>query len=157
MHLVMERLDFRRAVEEGETYIRQFADMLCEDGTLEQNERDIINTEKIAAFFEQETGKRAALSDRLYREREFILQKKVDGADAIVQGIIDCYFEEDDGIVLIDYKNSYMGNGTTEAVIVERYRNQIELYREALEAAAGKAVKESYLYMFDLKKFIKIQ
>ena len=157
MHLVMERLDFRRSVEEGETYIRQFADMLCEDGTLEQNERDIINTEKIAAFFEQETGKRAALSDRLYREREFILQKKVDGADAIVQGIIDCYFEEDDGIVLIDYKNSYMGNGTTEAVIVERYRNQIELYREALEAAAGKAVKESYLYMFDLKKFIKIQ
>ena len=81
----------------------------------------------------------------------------MDGADAIVQGIIDCYFEEDDGIVLIDYKNSYMGNGTTEAVIVERYRNQIELYREALEAAAGKAVKESYLYMFDLKKFIKIQ
>ena len=26
----------------------------------------------------------------------------------IVQGIIDCYFEEEDGIVLIDYKNSYV-------------------------------------------------
>ena len=157
IHLLMERLDFRRAAEEGEPYIKEFADMLCEDGTLETNERNVIDTEKIAAFFEQETGKRAALSDRLYREREFILQKKVDGADAIVQGIIDCYFEEDDGIVLIDYKNSYMGNGTTEEEISERYRNQIQLYREALEKASGKAVKEAYLYMFDLKKFIKIK
>lgn len=157
MHLVMEKLDFRSALTEGENYILKFADKLFEDGTIEENEREAVNTEKIAAFFEQEVGKRAALSDRLYREREFILQKNVDGADAIVQGIIDCYFEEDDGIVLIDYKNSFVGNGIREQDIVERYKNQIELYTEALEEATGNDVKESYLYMFDMKKFIKIK
>ena len=97
------------------------------------------------------------MSDRLYREREFILQKEVNGTNAIVQGIIDCYFEENDGIVLIDYKNSYMGGGTTESDIAERYGNQIELYKEALEAAEGKNVSEAYIYLFDTKKFIKMR
>ncbi|MGN0704315.1 MAG: helicase-exonuclease AddAB subunit AddA [Lentihominibacter sp.] len=157
MHLVMETMDFRKALEEGEDYVRKFADRLYENGILEKEERAVINTENIAAFFEAETGKRAALSDRLYREREFILQKEVNGTDAIVQGIIDCYFEEDDGIVLIDYKNSYMGNGMTEEKIADRYRNQIELYKEALEAASGRIVREAYMYLFDMKKFIKIQ
>ena len=85
------------------------------------------------------------------------VSETVEMADDMRKEDIDCYFEEDDGIVLIDYKNSYMGNGTTEEEISERYRNQIQLYREALEKASGKAVKEAYLYMFDLKKFIKIK
>ena len=157
MHLVMETLDFRKALNEGEDYIAEFADRLCEDGILEAEERAVIKTENISAFFESETGKRAALSDRLYREREFILQKEVNGTNAIVQGIIDCYFEENDGIVLIDYKNSYMGGGTTESDIAERYGNQIELYKEALEAAEGKNVSEAYIYLFDTKKFIKMR
>ena len=157
MHLVMETLDFRKALNEGEAYITEFADKLCEDGILEAEERAVIKTENISAFFESETGKRAALSDRLYREREFILQREVNGTNTIVQGIIDCYFEENDGIVLIDYKNSYMGGGTTESDIAERYGNQIELYKEALEAAEGKSVREAYIYLFDTKKFIKMR
>jgi ATP-dependent helicase/nuclease subunit A len=66
----------------------------------------------------------------------------------IVQGIIDCYFEEtsdEDGkhIVLVDYKTNYDTAG-----IEEKYREQMALYKEALEKASGLPVTESYLYLF---------
>ena len=94
---------------------------------------------------------------RLEKEREFILNKDVNGVPAIVQGIIDCYFEEEDGLVLLDYKNSAVGDETGEDIIVKRYRKQIALYKEAIEEAEGKSVKEAYLYLFELQKFVEVK
>ncbi len=157
MHLVMEKLDFSRALEEGASYIEEKVSGLFEAGDLSEEERAVIDIENAAAFFEEEVGKRAARALRLEKEREFILQKEINGAKAIVQGIIDCYFEEEDGLVLVDYKNSFMGGSVSEDVIIDRYKGQIELYREALEAAEGKPVKEAYLYLFELKKFVEVK
>ena len=77
---------------------------------------------------------------------------KADSGDAaaaapqqiIVQGIIDCYFEEDGQLVLVDYKTSRTRD---QSKIAARYKLQIDLYRQALEAATGKPVKEAYLYL----------
>ncbi len=62
----------------------------------------------------------------------------------IVQGIIDCYFEEPSGLVLVDYKTSQTRD---KSKLAARYQLQIDLYRQALEAATGKPVKEAYLYL----------
>lgn len=156
MHLVMERIDFELALEKGSRYVRDKADELVSSGELSEEERAAIDVENVAAFFNDPIGRRAVRSLRLEKEREFILQKEVDGADAIVQGIIDCYFEEADGLVLVDYKNSFMGGNISEEDIADRYRGQIELYIEALEGAEEMPVKEAYLYLFELQKFISI-
>lgn len=157
MHLVMEKLDFSRAMEKGAPYIEEKVDSLTAAGDLSEEERAVIDIQNAAAFFEEEVGKRAARALRLEKEREFILQKEISGAKAIVQGIIDCYFEEDDGLVLVDYKNSFMGDRVSEDTIIDRYKGQIELYKEALETAEGKPVKEAYLYLFELKKFVAVK
>ena len=157
MHLVMEKTDFREAAARGREYISEVVEALKADGTLTEKEADVIRIENIEAFFEDEVGRRAAASENLNREREFILSMDIDGTSTIVQGIIDCYFEEEDGIVLIDYKNSYIGIGQGEGDIVERYRNQIRIYREALESAVHKPVKEAYLYLFTLKRFVSVK
>ena len=65
----------------------------------------------------------------------------------LLQGIIDCYFEEDDGIVLLDYKTDYVKQGM-EHKIKENYRSQIEFYTRAIETITGKKVKEKYIYLF---------
>ena len=52
------------------------------------------------AFFKSGIGKRAAEALSLDREREFIMEKEIDGQKTIVQGIIDCFFEEEDGMIL---------------------------------------------------------
>ena len=154
IHLVMEKLDFKKAADMGREYICQVAGRLHEDQLITEDERKVIEPDNIAAFFSQEPGRRAALSENLHKEREFIMQKEISGESVIVQGIIDCCFEEDDGMVLIDYKNSYAGSEADVKTIKDRYEGQISIYAEALEAAAGKPVKESYLYLFNLKKFI---
>ena len=69
-----------------------------------------IRIDQIQGFFAAPTGRRAAQARTFQKEREFILQKDVSGTQAIVQGIIDCFFEEEDGMVIIDYKNSYVGS-----------------------------------------------
>ncbi len=48
----------------------------------------------------------------------------------MIQGIIDCYFEEEEGLVLLDYKTDYV-NDIEE--IKNRYKIQIKYYEEALK------------------------
>jgi ATP-dependent helicase/nuclease subunit A len=152
----MEKLDFAKAASDGETYIIEVADNLLTDGSMDEAERNAVSISNIASFFKNDIGVRAAKSPALNKEKEFILLKEIDGAEAIVQGIIDCFFEEEDGIVLIDYKNSFMRNGISDQEIAERYSEQIKLYAEAITEATNKPVKEAYLYLFDVKKFVRI-
>lgn len=157
IHLIMEKLDFKKAADMGREYICQVIEGLYEDQLITEDERKVIEPDNIAAFFSGGPGRRAALSEKLHKEREFIMQKEISGEAVIVQGIIDCCFEEEDGVVLIDYKNSYTGSEADVKTIKDRYAAQISIYAEALEAAAGKPVKESYLYLFNLKKFILME
>ena len=81
-----------------------------------------------------------------------------DGNQVIVRGIIDCFFEEGDALVLLDYKTGSLKEvkaGNFDA-IKDRYKVQIDLYRDALEKATGKPDKEAYLYLTDAGEFIQI-
>lgn len=155
MHLVMEHLDFAKALEHGGSYIRETVEKLRSTGALSEQEAKAIRIDQIQGFFAAPTGRRAAQAHTLQKEREFILQKDVSGTQAIVQGIIDCFFEEEDGMVIIDYKNSYVGSEAEEEELRQRYGEQLALYKEALEASWGRPVKETWLYLFYLKKFIR--
>ena len=73
-----------------------------------------------------------------------------------LQGIIDCFFEEEDGIVLLDYKTDYVEEGNEEE-IADRYRAQLKYYKDALEKITEKKVKESYLYLFRIDKEVKVE
>jgi ATP-dependent helicase/nuclease subunit A len=76
------------------------------------------------------------------------------GADVLVRGVIDLWFEEADGIVLVDYKTDKQ---TDEEYYINNYDVQLELYKEALEKATGKKVKEIYIYAINVENgLIKI-
>ncbi len=82
------------------------------------------------------------------------------GAQSIVQGIIDCFFEEEGGLVLVDYKTTNVRSkgelaGRRESIRA-RYAAQINLYRRALEEATGKRVKEAYLYLTNIGEIIEM-
>lgn len=80
----------------------------------------------------------------------------------LIQGIIDVFWIEKDGIVLLDYKTDRVD---TEKELSERYAAQLKLYEEALNRvyenekdAAGNPlkVKEKLLYSFRLGKVIPV-
>ena len=65
----------------------------------------------------------------------------------ILQGIIDAFIMEEDGIILVDYKTDRVKDGEE---LRNRYQKQIDLYSEALEQILGKKVKRRVLYSFSL-------
>ena len=73
-----------------------------------------------------------------------------------MQGIMDAYFMEDGELILVDYKTDKVRKGE-EHILLERYRNQVLDYAEALSRAAGKPVKEAYIYSFGLGKEIEVE
>ena len=155
IHLVMEKTDFSAALKRGRPYIEERIDFLKNNGALTLREADSINIDNILGFFDSNIGIRAAKAQNIEKEREFILLKEVEGKETIVQGIIDCYFEDEEGLTLIDYKNIYVGKDVPEESIIEKYQNQLDFYKEAIFSSLGKKVDEAYIYLFNLKKFIK--
>lgn len=162
IHFVMQHVDLKKVNSINE--IKEEIDIMVTKELLTYEEAEIVNPEKILRFFESSIGKRILKSHRIYREAPFILKKKA--ADVIedledcteellIQGIVDCYFEEDDDLVLIDYKTGSVFDGNIERLL-RRYKVQMELYREALQVITRKRVKESYIYLFDIDKEVKI-
>ncbi len=96
----------------------------------------------------------------LYKEQQFVIgiparEMEVCSSDELVliQGIIDAYMEEEDGLVLIDYKTDHVVRGR-ESLLTERYGIQLEYYKRALEQMTGKKVTEKIIYSLTLQEEI---
>lgn len=75
----------------------------------------------------------------------------------LIQGIIDVFWIEDDGITVLDYKTDRVD---TAQELIDRYATQLKLYADALErvfAARKMKVKEILIYSFRLEKLISIE
>ena len=74
----------------------------------------------------------------------------------LVQGIIDLYFiDENDNIILADYKTDYVENNQEEKLI-QKYKKQLEIYKRALEQSYNKKVEKIYIYSVYMSKNIEI-
>ena len=75
--------------------------------------------------------------------------------EILVQGIIDAYFEEEDGLVLVDYKTDKVQKGQ-EKELIEKYKVQMQYYKKALEMITDRKVKEVYIYSSGLGKAVLV-
>ncbi len=158
VHDFMMHLDFKEAYEallvsneEITKLLNKKLDRLVEAKIFTEQERMVIQPEKIIKFFQSKIGSRASLAEEIYKEAPFSIIKELDGEEVIVQGIIDCYFRENDNYVLIDYKTNYIsdiGDGKELEQIKFLYGEQMRIYQEAIEVSKGIKVKERYLYLF---------
>ena len=85
-------------------------------------------------------------------------QKKVCHEEdlTLIQGIIDVFWIEKDGIVLLDYKTDRVQQAKE---LIDRYETQLKLYADALErvfAARKLKVKEILIYSFSLEQLITL-
>ena len=125
---------------------------------------ECIRIRDIRMFVESGLGqsmKKAAMKKHLYREQPFVIQRSASMLDdgwkhetVLVQGIIDAYFEEPDGLVVLDYKTDKIRR---KEELAERYQEQLRYYAKALEQMTGKKVKEKIIYSFTLKEVIYIK
>ena len=131
---------------------------------LEEEELVLIHKEQLETFLSSTLGecfKKAYLEKRLFREKHFmralpyhsLFPERAEKDEVLLQGIIDAFIVEDDGIILVDYKTDRVREGEE---LRERYRKQIMLYSDALEAILGKRVKRRVLYSFYLGEEVEI-
>lgn len=124
-------------------------------------EAEEIDPNKILEFTKSNIWEKLKKAKEYYQEKPFyinvpankIYDENID-ENVLVQGIIDLFFiTEDDKIVLVDYKTDYVKN---ENELIGKYKEQLNLYKQALEESLNKKVANVYIYSVYLGKEIEI-
>ena len=162
-HALLALIDFTKEPSDKE-WKDQFEKAL-ENGITTKEELALVNMDKLLTFAKTDMALRmhkAALNGNLYKEQPFVmgvsakrLKENFPGDEnVLIQGVIDVFFEEDEKIVVLDYKTD---NVQSEAELIDRYRAQLDYYGEALTKLKGKPISQEVLYSFGLNKNIVIE
>ncbi len=163
LHMVMQYLDFARTntLEEIQEEIAR----LVARQFITPQQGEAVDGERVLAFFQSPLGQRLVASRQMEREFKFsMLVPAADyypdaeaGEEVLLQGVVDCWFEEADGTVtVVDFKTDRVTEHTVEARARE-YRPQLEAYSRALSQALGLPVGRCVLWFFALGRDVSWQ
>lgn len=169
-HRLMECLDFSgldpKMSEAGrESFLDGQLKWLLDSGKLDAVTAGLLNRKEILRFLGSGIAGRIAKSaseGRFVRERPFVMSvpacdvwpEASERETVLIQGIIDAFWEEEDGIVLLDYKTDRVGNLQELAA---KYKKQLMLYANALERNYdGKKIKDILIYSFYFGEFVSL-
>lgn len=161
-HRVFEILDYSRGSDPD-----SISEMLLSfraSGMIDEETFKAVRPADILRFLNSPLGRRMkAAHDRgaLYRERPYLVGLNADSIDpecsheslVVVQGIIDACFEEDGGMVIVDYKTDNVKTGDE---LKKRYHAQLNYYAAAIEQVMGMRVKEKIIYSVKLGEAITL-
>ena len=160
-HTFVQFADFSKAKISVTDEIERLHSM----GVLSEKEAKGINVKAVEKFFESSLSERILSSENVMREKKFTIEvpieeiypeakESAEGEMMMIQGIADCAFLEEDGLVVVDYKTDRLER---EEDFREKYSSQVLLYKKALEECTGYKVKETLLYSFYLGKEIIVK
>ena len=154
-HRIMELWDYPEGKDTVTAEdVTRFADAMLKMRRMEKEQVDAIRPDDVAFFLNSELASRmkaAKASGRLFREQPFVIGVPEGGETVLVQGIIDAYFTDDDGITVVDYKTDHV---TGEEMLIKRYRTQLEYYGTALSQITGRPVRSLVIYSTHLRSAI---
>ena len=161
VHLCMQRL--HENVEYDLPKVKELIQDLVTREITTDIEAKNINPYNILTFTKSNIWQELKNAKKIYKEKPFFINipaKEIYGEnleeDILVQGIIDLYYiNQQDEIILVDYKTDYVEKGK-EHSLIEKYRVQLDLYKRALEETLRKKVSKVYIYSVYLGKEIEI-
>ena len=137
---------------------------------LSQEEFDNINNnddlEKISKFINSELIKIVSESEFCQTEIAFTTAKKAKELyddsesefDVILQGVVDLFIKTSDNTALIvDYKTDHVTSKNGEEVLRDRHKEQLRIYKEAVEEYYKLDNIKTYVYSYVLSKLIEIE
>ncbi|ERI07343.1 helicase-exonuclease AddAB subunit AddA [Aneurinibacillus aneurinilyticus] len=160
-HTVMQQLPLDRVLTGEE--IAEEVERMVQRELLTPMEAAAIDMTKIEQFFSSEAGHKVREGLCIYREVPFNLLVPAqevyadwgerDGEDShtemvLLQGVIDCLVEKEDGWLLLDYKTDRTVD-LPDGLLQARYKEQLDNYARAVTKITGRPVKEKMLYFFD--------
>jgi len=163
IHLCMQKLETNKDYSMQD--IQDLINSMKEKNKITEQQAENINIKKVYNFTLSEIWKRIKKAKELQQEKAFYINIPIKEVykdlevsnsvgDILVQGIIDLYFvDENDKLVLLDYKTDYV---EAEAILIEKYKEQLNIYKQALQEALHRKVDETYIYSTWLDKAIRI-
>ena len=160
-HRFMQYADYAAAGEDAEAELKR----LVADGMLTGAEANAVDIKAISAFFESPLSKRILSAERVFKEYEFtfgipvrelypdVPQSVAGDEKIIIEGVADCAFVENGGLVIVDYKTDRV---TSADELKELYSGQLGIYRRCLEQVIGLPVRQTLIYSFRLGETIDI-
>lgn len=138
------------------------AQRMVRENHLTADEEKALEKDKLAVFFNGEIAERIRKSPLIMREKKVTvgiragelypdLPENVQEETVVIQGYVDCAFEEDGGLMIVDYKTD---RNVTMEELRERYRNQLKMYEHALGQCTGKKIKGTLIYSFENGTYI---
>jgi ATP-dependent helicase/nuclease subunit A len=166
-HLFMQYVPLG-GIKDEQTLLGTLQEMI-ERQLLTPQQAAAIDIPAIAAFFAGELGGRMVAAEWIRREVPFSCgvpagrihaKAAVDGDAAdepvLIQGVVDCLFEDANGLVLLDYKTDRIFLQDWEKA-AEKHRFQLELYAEAVGRIIGKEVNECHVFFFDGGQSVRLR
>lgn len=150
MHAALQYLDFSTAAEPEA--VRAAVEELEERRLLTREQAQAVEIDALVRFLQSPLCARIRGAERVEREYRFSLLEKAKtfvpaaaGEDEVLlQGVVDCFFEEDGALVVVDFKTDRV-RPETVAARAEEYRPQLEAYSLALSRVMELPVKEKLL------------
>ena len=152
IHLCMQLLENNKNYTEKE--IKQWIEELVEKELITKQESKEIPTKVILEYMKSDIYNELKTAKEIHKEEPFYLHipAKTIYEDnnldekIVAQGIIDLYYiNSKNELILVDYKTDYIEKGQEEKLI-QRYKKQLELYKEALENSLERKVDKVLIY-----------
>ena len=126
-----------------------------------KKEAEAININQILQYTKSNLFKELKCAKEVHKEEPFYINIKAKEIyeqeieeNILVQGIIDLYYIDKEGnLNLVDYKTDYVQN---ENELILKYKEQLDLYKRALEEALKIKVSKVVIYSTYLKKEIEL-
>ncbi len=152
-HLFMQFCDFD-ACEGGR--VEEEINRLRTLRILSEEQADAVEPERISRFFASDLYKKQMCRGDIRREFKFSVTVPISdyypeaegvSDQVLLQGVIDCLSETEDGFQIIDFKTDRVGRRYMQQR-AEQYRAQLDAYQVAVEKIFGKPVLSRALYFF---------
>ncbi len=161
VHTVMEHIDLDRA--QRPELVREELERLVSQGFLTAEQAQAVDPAQVARFWASPLGRSAAESGSLRREFKFSVLSPARhfypgaeaGEEVLVQGVVDCCFEDLWGFTVVDFKSDRVRRGG-EAEAAERYRGQVQVYAQALEEIFGRPVQRRVLWFLRTGRAVEL-
>ena len=162
IHLCLQKM--RETEEYNLEKITELIEGLKDKEIITEIEAQNIDKEKLLKYTNSQLWTELKQAKEIHKEHPFYINikasriynqiNKEDDENILVQGVIDLFFiDKDDNLILVDYKTDYVQH---ENELIEKYKGQLDLYKEALEQSLDKKVDRMCIYSVYLNKLIEI-
>lgn len=128
---------------------------------LTQQQAQSVNLSQILTLFTGAFGQRILAAHEPVREFKFSILTDAGayladaaGEQVMLQGVVDCFWQEDGGLVIVDFKTDRTAGRLEEKTA--DYAPQLSAYALALSRIYGQPVKAKYLYFFDAGQAVEL-